>query len=242
MNIGIENAILLSFVAFMASTIAAIAGTGGGVILLPVLVMIFGVRAAVPVYTVAQFIGNLSRVVLNLKQIQFKVVAYFSLGAVPCAVLGSWLFTKIQDAALFKILGVFLIASAVGRHFFSSKMKGFKSVWFIPIGAVFAVISGIVGSAGPFLAPFYLSFGLSKGAFIGTEALGTAIMHILKLSSYQGFSVMSGPIWAAGLLLGPIMIGGSYLGKRIVDKMQQAVFIKIVEIAVLLSGIWFILK
>lgn len=43
----------------------------------------------------------------------------------------------------------------------------------------------LVGNAGPFLAPFYLSYRLVKGAFIVTEALGTAVMHIMKLGTYH---------------------------------------------------------
>jgi uncharacterized membrane protein YfcA len=226
--------------AFLASSVAAVAGTGGGVILLPVLISVFGVRDGVPMYAVAQLVGNLSRVGFNWSKIEYRVVAWFSLGAVPSAVLGSWLFTRIPDAGLLRALGLFLIASVIVRRLYRGEPRGFAAYWFAPIGAVFSVVSGVVGSAGPFLAPFYLSHGLVKGAFIGTEALGTAVMHVTKLTSYQGLGVMSPAIWLTGLFIGPVMIAGSYTGKRIVDRIPASTFTAIVEAAIISFGIWFL--
>lgn len=53
--------------ALAASGVAAVAGFGGAVLLLPVLVWVFGVRDAVPILTVAQCVGNGSRVASGSK-------------------------------------------------------------------------------------------------------------------------------------------------------------------------------
>lgn len=237
----IETWLLLMVVALIASAIAAVAGTGGGIILLPVLISVFGVREAVPMYAVAQLIGNLSRVWFNWREIEFRVVGWFALGALPCALLGAWLFTQLPDAALLRLLGAFLILSVLLRHLYPAMRQSFAPHWFVPIGGVFATVSAIVGSAGPFLAPFYLSYGLVKGAFIGTEALGTALMHVAKLGSYQGLDAMSATIWLTGLLLGPVMILGSWLGKVFLDRIPGHIFVWLVEGVVLLFGIGFLI-
>jgi len=44
---------------------------------------------------------------------------------------------------------------------------------FAALGAVFSFVSALVGSVGPLMAPFFLAYGLGKGAYIGTEALAT---------------------------------------------------------------------
>ncbi|MCX7712661.1 MAG: sulfite exporter TauE/SafE family protein [Chthoniobacterales bacterium] len=228
--------------AFVGATVAAIAGTGGGVLLLPVLVWAFGVRAAVPLYTVCQLLGNLSRVGWNWREIRLKVVAWFSLGSVPGAILGAWLFTQIPDVGLLKFLGAFLLATAIYRWFKPQQKAGFSAPWFVAIGSAFSLVSALVGSAGPFLAPFYLAFGLVKGAFIGTEALGTAILHIVKLSMYQGLGAMEPHLWLQGLMLGPVMIGGTYLGKQILEQLSTTTFLRIVEFAIAAFGIWFLFR
>lgn len=65
---------LLVAVALLASVLSAVAGFGGAIILLPVLTLAFGVRDAVPILTVAQLIGNASRVWFNRRDISWPVV------------------------------------------------------------------------------------------------------------------------------------------------------------------------
>lgn len=238
----IDHFPLVISAAFVASTISAIAGTGGGVILLPVLVSVFGVREAVPIYAVAQLIGNLSRVGFNRSLIDYSVVKWFAVGAIPFALAGSWIFTRLPDSGLIKILGIFLVVSVIVRRLHPSLSSGFRPFWFAPVGGIFSIVSAIVGSAGPFLAPFYLTYGLTKGAFIGTEALGTAIMHVAKLTGYQGFGAITSGMWCSGMFLAPVMIAGSFTGKKILDRLPTTLFLCIVDAAVLGCGVWFLLK
>jgi uncharacterized protein len=238
----IEQWLLVAGAALLASTLAAIAGTGGGIILLPVLVAVFGVREAVPMYAVAQFIGNMSRVAFNWRLVELRVVLWFCAGAIPAAALGAWLFTQIPDSQLLRILGGFLVVSVVWRHWRKEPIAPFAARWFAPVGAVFAVVSAIVGSAGPFLAPFYLTFGLVKGAFIGTEALATAVMHVAKLASYQGLGAISADAWLQGALIGPVMVVGSLFGKLILERLSVHHFMRVVEVAILGFGLWFLVK
>jgi uncharacterized protein len=70
-------------VSFIAATLAAVAGFGGAAILLPVLVATFGVREAIPILTVAQLVGNGSRVWFNRQELDRRVVAWFAVGGVP---------------------------------------------------------------------------------------------------------------------------------------------------------------
>ena len=164
------------------------------------------------------------------------------MGAVPFAIFGAWLFTRMPDTGLLKLLGGFLILSTVARRLYPALQSGFKAWWFAPVGGVFATISAIVGSAGPFLAPFYLSYGLTKGAFIGTEALGTALMHVAKLSAYQSLGAINSTMWASGLLLGPVMITGSWAGMRVMDRISTQTFAVMIDSGLVGFGIWFLLK
>jgi hypothetical protein len=48
--------LMLTFAALGASTLAGVTGFGGAAVLLPVLILVFGVRDAIPLLTVAQLI------------------------------------------------------------------------------------------------------------------------------------------------------------------------------------------
>jgi len=58
----LAQVVLVGGVALLASTIAGVTGFGGAVLLLPALVWAVGARDAVVVLTVAQLVGNGSRV------------------------------------------------------------------------------------------------------------------------------------------------------------------------------------
>ncbi len=232
--------VLLAGAGLAASTLAAVAGFGGAAVLLPALVATFGVRAAVPILTVAQLIGNGSRVWFNRRLVEPRVVAWFALGAVPLALVGGVLFASAPLGALKRLIGAFLLLMVLWRHVPRAPTwrPGVRA--FAVIGAVFSFLSALVGSVGPLMAPFFLAYGLVKGAYIGTEALATVVMHVIKLVAYGGTAVLTPRAVAVGLALGPIMILGSYLGKRIVDRLPERVFVAIIELVLVGAGGWFV--
>ena len=81
----VVHLLLIAAAALMASTLAAVSGFGGAAVLLPVLVASFGLREAIPILTVAQLIGNGSRVWFNRHELNWRVVGWFALGGVPTA-------------------------------------------------------------------------------------------------------------------------------------------------------------
>ena len=232
----------LAVVAFVAATLAAVTGFGGAAVLLPILVLVFGVREAIPILTVAQLIGNGSRVWFNRHELDWKVVAWFALGGVPMAILGGMLFAHAPLAALTRALGIFLILIVVWRHIPRGTMWQPPLQSFAAIGAVSSFLSALLGSVGPLMAPFFLAYGLVKGAYIGTEALSTVVMHIAKLVAYRQSAILPLHAVLAGLALGPIMVGGSFVGKRIVDRISERVFVVIIELTLLAAGAQFLWK
>jgi hypothetical protein len=233
--------ILLAGAALVASTLAAVTGFGGAAVLLPVLVAVFGVRDAIPILTVAQLIGNSSRVWFNRTELDLGVVRWFALGGIPAALLGGLLFATAPLSALTRILGAFLLFVVAWRHLRPGPPPHTPLRSFAILGAVSSFLSALLGSVGPLMAPFFLAYGLVKGAYIGTEALSTVVMHVTKLVAYGNASLLTGPSVATGLALGPIMIAGSFTGKRIVDRLPERVFVVVIEGVLIVAGLIFLI-
>lgn len=231
---------LLAIVAFLAALLAAVTGFGGAAVLLPMLVFVFGVREAIPILTVAQLIGNASRVWFNRRELNLSVVVWFALGGVPMALLGGFLFAHAPLVALTRVLGGFLILIVLIRHL--PKFKGIKVPLraFALIGAGASFLSALLGSVGPLMAPFFLAYGLVKGAYIGTEALSTVVMHVAKLVAYRESAILPVHAILSGLALGPIMVIGSFAGKRVVDRLPERAFVLIIDLTLLAAGLLFL--
>lgn len=231
---------LLCVATLVAGTLAAVTGFGGAAILLPLLIATFGTREAIPILTVAQLIGNGSRAWFNRSELDWKVVGWFALGAVPAAIVGGLVFASAPLAALTRLLGAFLLAIVAFRHI-HKRAQRMPLRAFAPLGAGASFLSALLGSVGPLMAPFFLAYGLVKGAYIGTEAMATLIMHVVKLIVYGGASLLSPHGIGVGLLMGSGLIVGSYIGKRIVHRVSERAFIMLVEATLIVAGLRFLI-
>ncbi len=226
----------------IASTLAAVTGFGGAALLLPVLIAFFGMRSAVPILTIAQLLGNGSRVWFNRRELNWRVVGWFALGGVPMALLGGYLFASAPLTKLTRLLGAFLLLIVVWRRFKPRVVRSFPTPAFAGIGAGSSFLSALLGSVGPIMAPFFLAYGLVKGAYIGTEALSTVVMHVTKLFAYDQASLLNRSDIFTGLALGPFMILGSLLGKKIVDRLPEKVFVAMIEAVLVIAGFMFLIR
>jgi uncharacterized protein len=133
--LGIEGWLVVAAAALIASTLAAVTGFGGAAVLLPVLVMAFGVREAVPIMTVAQLLGNGSRAWFNRDQVDLRVVGWFAVGGVPLALLGGLFFARAPLPALTRLLGLFLLLIVASRRLGGGSVRRLPLRGFAVVGA-----------------------------------------------------------------------------------------------------------
>ncbi|HEV8457544.1 MAG TPA: sulfite exporter TauE/SafE family protein [Methylomirabilota bacterium] len=227
--------------AIIASTIGGVAGFGAGVIMIPLIAWIMGVKATIPVLTVAMLLGNGARVWFSRREIESPVVIAFLAGAVPTGIVGAMLYSRIEGPWISRILGIFLLSAVPLRHWLLAHEVRVRLPHFPAIGAVFGFLSSLVGSTGPVMSPFFLGYGLTRGAFIATDALCTVGMYIPRGIVFQRYNLMTAPIVGVGLYLGVIMILGAWLGRRILDRLSERTFLLIIETLIVLAGLQFLL-
>src|SRR3954467_13884672 len=107
---------IASVAAFGLAALSAVAGFGGGVLLLPVFTVLFGLRVAVPMLTLTQLSSNGFRAWLHRRELRWRLIGWFALGAVPFAVAGGLLLAHAPLGPLKRLLGVFLIGVVVWRR------------------------------------------------------------------------------------------------------------------------------
>lgn len=233
--------IILFVVSFIAATISGAAGFGGALVLLPILTSIVGVKAAVPILTIAQIFGNASRVWFGRSELQWKPITFFLITAIPLSILGSYLFTDIDSDKIKIGIGIFLILLVVYRRAKINKIE-FGNKGMLIGGGLTGFLSGLAGSAGPLGAAFFLGLNLTATAYVASEAFTALAMHLTKTIVYNKYSLIGKVEIFYGLFIGIAMILGSWLGKKIIEKMSRQKFILLVEIMLVLSGLQLILS
>ncbi len=226
---------LASVAAFSLAFVSAVAGFGGGVLLLPVFTALFGLRVAVPVLTLTQLTSNAGRVWFNRRELHWPLIGWFSLGAVPTAVIGALVFAAAPLGPLKRLLGVFLLAVVAWRRLRPQPRRPTDRA-FIGVGAASGLGSALLGSVGPLTAPFFLAHGLFKAAYIGTEAASAVLMHLAKLGGYGAGDLLDLRVFLLGLALVPSTIVGPWAGKQALQRVDETRFVRIVEIGLLVAG------
>jgi uncharacterized protein len=222
--------------AFVLAVVSAVAGFGGGVVLLPVFTALFGLRTAVPMLTLTQLVSNASRVVLNRRSVEVSLVGWFALGAVPCALAAGLVFATAPLSGLERALGVVLLLVVVWRRV-RPRPPRLSSHAFVAVGAASGLGSALVGSVGPLTAPFFLARGLVKDAYIGTEATAAVVLHAAKLVAYGVGALLTVRVVGLGLLLAPPTMLGAVVGRHLVHRISDRAFVLVVEVGLVVSGV-----
>jgi hypothetical protein len=134
-------------------------------------------------------------------------------------------------------LGVFLIAMIPIRRWLAKQAKRLKPQHMLLVGAVIGYLSGIVATTGPLNTPFFLALGLSKGAYLGTEAAASLVMFAAKGLRFHQLDVIDMQAVSQGLIVGAFVFAGSTLSKRMVLALSERTFMRLMEAVMLISGL-----
>jgi uncharacterized membrane protein YfcA len=228
-------AVLLLGVA--AGTLGGVIGFGSSIMLMPVLVILFGPREAVPIMAVAALLANASRAAVWWREVDWRAFAAYSVAGVPAAALGASTLLTIPQRWIEIAMGLFFLAVIPARRWLAKRNLRIN-LWQLALaGAVVGYITGIVVSTGPINAPFFLAFGLVKGAYLATEALGSLAVYISKTIVFRSFGALPVDIISKGLVIGSSLMVGSFVAKRLVLKLRAEQFSMLIEGLLLVSGL-----
>ena len=224
-------------VGVFAGTIGGVIGTGSSIILLPVLVFTFGPLQAVPIMAVASMMVNFSRAAAWWREIDWRVLAAYSLPAIPAAFLGARTLISLPPALIDTLLGVFFLAMIPGRRFLEK--RGWRATWWqlAVAGGLIGFLTGIVLSTGPLSVPVFAAAGLFKGALLATEAAASLLIYITKVTTFERLGALSQETFIKGLIVGSSLMVGTFAGKALVMRMNADTFAKLLDLMLLCSGL-----
>lgn len=212
-------------------------GTGSSLVLMPILVVMFGPRHAVPIMAVAAILGNLGRVLAWRRDIDWRACGLFCTTAVPGAMLGARLLLTIPPGVAELALGVFFLALIPVRRWLARRDFRLRPLHLALLGAPLGLLTGLVVSTGPLTVPLFTFYGLERGAFLGTEAAGSIGMYAAKVATFQAFGAFPLEVLLQGLLVGLTLMAGSFIGRYVVLKLSPAAYRNLIDGLMLCSGL-----
>src|SRR5713226_7083551 len=223
-------------VGLVAGTISGIVGTGSSIMLMPVLVYQYGPKEAVPIMAVAAVMANLSRILAWWREVDWRACAAYSVTGSPAAGLGARALLALPSHAVDIAIGLFLIAMVPLRHWLARHpLKA--QLWHLALGgALIGYLTGIVVSTGPLSVPLFLFYGLTRGAFLATEAASSLGLYFSKSVTFQRFGALTPDVALKGLIAGSSLMAGAFIAKRFVLKLEPEVFRLVMDAIMLAAG------
>jgi uncharacterized membrane protein YfcA len=230
------NLAFILAVGLIAGTLSGIVGFGSSIMLMPVLVIVFGPTQAVPIMAIAAIMANFSRILAWRREVDWHACAAYSVTAVPAAVMGARTLLILPPRLIEGGIGLFFIVMIPARRWLATHSLKIR-LWHLAfVGLFIGFMTGIVASTGPITAPIFLAYGLVKGAFLATEAASSLAVYVSKVVVFRTLGALPWEIIVEGLITGSSLMGGAFLAKRFVIKLDPQRFRLLMEAMMLISG------
>jgi hypothetical protein len=220
-----------------AGTVGGIVGFGSSIMLMPALMFAFGPIEAVPIMAIAALLANISRVAVWWREVDWRANAYYCVTAVPAAALGARTLLTLDPHLVEGLLGVLFLVMVPARRWLMARGLRIEAWHLLFVGAGIGFMSGLVASTGPINTPFFIAYGLVKGAYLATEAFGSIAVGLTKTIVFQRLDALSWETAVRGLIIGTSVMLGSWVAKGFVLRLDASQFRVLMDALLIFAGL-----
>ena len=203
---------LLVMASLVTSFITAAFGIGGGVVLLVFLALVLPPVALIPVHGIVQLGSNAGRACIMLKEVMWRPIIPFVVGAMIGAGLGGMVVVQLPPWVVQLALGVFIIWAVF------AKLPPIQQRYVLLGGVVSSFLTMFFGATGNFIAAMVKSMNLDPVPHVATHSLMMTFQHLVKVLIFGLIGFQFGPYMI--LIFGMVISGfiGTVIGSRFLTK------------------------
>lgn len=228
--------------AVIAGLLDTVAGFGGALLLLPILVLVVGGGDAVLLTAIIPLGWNLVRIWMLREWVLSRPALLFGIGILPGAFLGASLLTEIDPSALKMAIGALLVGYGIYyivRLYVELPRPPVPPQWVFPIAGIAAgAIAGVLGAGnGPLQSWTFSAAAMSAREITATNGALGVITSVARLASYGLKGLLHDGLLLPGLagILGAA--AGSFWGVRLSLRATDSTLELVLGAAILLAGV-----
>lgn len=232
-----ENLALFILLALMAEILGTVGGFGSSLFFVPIASYFLDFHSVLGITALFHVSSNISKIAFFRKGFDKQLLIYIGIPAVIFVITGAFISRFINPKTLEIALAIFLIGTSLVFLFFknlSIKPTITNSV----LGGTFSgLIAGLLGTGGAIRGMTLAAYNLKMEVFIATSAIIDLAIDSSRsiVYSYNGY-VHRHDLYLIPILL-LVSIVGTFIGKKILDRISEAQFKSIVLVLILITGI-----
>jgi len=186
---------------------------------------------------IAALMGNVGRVMAWWSRIAWRPVLAYAIPGMPAAALGAHTLLTIPQAVVEGALAVFFVAMIALRRTAAITRWRF-TIWHIAAaGAVVGFLTGIVFSTGPLSVPISTAYGLTGGAFLGTEAASSLLLYVGKLATFGAAGALTEAVIIRGVVIGGALMFGSIAARHVVERIDLHNYQALIDVVLAIGAV-----
>ena len=227
--------ILFVLVQFFANFVQAVTGFGGGPISMPPSMALVGVGNAKAAVTCILWATCLIITIREIRNIDLKQLGIILAGMVPGVFVGMWLFSTLPLRILMLIYGIIVILIGARRLFLPTAGELPKALRIAAL-ILSGLMQGMFTSGGPFLVIYSVSAIPDKNRFRATmSTVWTVINTYMVISMFRQGMYADGASYLVLYSIVPVALA-IFIGKKVADKLDRELFLKVVYALLMVSG------
>ena len=230
---------LLAAAGLVAAGIASVTGFGIGSLLTPVLAIETGTKLAVAAVAIPHVVGTAQRFWLLRAHVDRRVLVGFGIASAVGGLAGALAHVWISSRTLAVVFGVVVAIAGVAEltGWMRRVRWGHSSAWVS--GALSGALGGMVGNQGGIRTAALLGFEVPKESFVATATAIGLFVDGARLPVYlatQWRDMLH--VWPLIVVATIAVVVGTALGTRVLGRLQQATFRRIIGALLIVLGIY----
>ncbi|MET3127945.1 putative membrane protein YfcA [Arcicella rosea] len=232
-----EKYYLFYLLALISEVIGTVSGFGSSILFVPIASLFFDFKVVLGITALFHVFSNISKIVLFRQGIDKNIAFKLGIPAVIFVIIGAILNKYISQREIELLMSILLIGLSVFLLIYSEKTLAQTNQSLFLGGGISGFLAGLIGTGGAIRGLTLMAFNLEKNIFIATSALidlgvdsSRAVVYFLN-----GYMATEFLFTIPFLLM--ISIVGTWLGKKIINKIPQTVFRYIVLIVIIITSI-----
>ena len=215
------NELILILAALITSTLTAVLGIGGGMILIAIMPGLLPASAIIPVHGIVQLFSNSSRAFFGWQHIHWGFTTAFIAGSVIGGLMAAGFTSEINLEYTPLLIAGYILLTVWGP---SLQFRKAPRGEFFTIGLIQTGLSMIVGATGPMGQAAMLAKGLQRDGLVVTGAFMMIFTHLIKILLFGllGFSFIT--YWKIIIGMSIAVIAGAFFGTHIRYRFPEKLF------------------
>jgi uncharacterized protein len=227
---------LVALVVFIAAVVQGIAGFGGALVAMPLLVPLLGIQVASPAFALVAMVATLLNALRWRAFVTPRDLARLLLPALIGIPLGVWLLARLDAALITRILGVLIFLYAGYAILGLPVPRPKHDAWTYTAGFSSGLLSGAYNTGGPPIVMFASASQWEPNRFRGNLQTFFLLSSIIVTVSHAlAGHYSTETLWAALWAL-PALFAGHMIGYRLCRFVNPAFFRRLVLLLLLILG------